>query len=94
MDARRDDDNRRRDGDGDAEMSGMQAVDAEHRRTDHEREDASRGSAAASLTASAPKSTPASAAPPLPGAGVLYRLRTARKYSLRAKHMSALIVHC
>jgi len=77
MDVRRDDDNRRQDRDGDAEMTGVQAVDTEHRRTDHEREEKSRDSVAPSLTAPAPKSTLASTAPPLPGAGVLYRLRTA-----------------
>jgi hypothetical protein len=61
----------RRDKDGDAEMTGMpereidgvSKVDAEHRRTDHERLEAARHTTA-----------------PAVGAGVLYKLSTARKY--------------
>lgn len=92
-DVRRSDENRRRDGDGDAEMTDAKTVDAEHRRTDHER-DAAGGDTAAASKLTAPTSTSASTGPPLPGAGVLYRLRTARKYSLRARHIPALMVHC
>lgn len=94
------DDRGRRDRDGDAEMTDLQAVDAEHRRTDHERQETSTGTgtsgdtvATSLLTASASTSTSA-AAPPLPGANVLYRLRTARKYFLRARHAPALCMHC
>lgn len=73
----------RRDHDGDAEMTdrpesgndGVSSVDAEHRRTDHERE-----GAGGDITA------------PVPGAGVLYKLSTARKYSLRASLTCAM--HC
>lgn len=95
VEMRGDDGHGRRDGDGDAEMTDG-PVEAEHRRTDHERQGEGRDgktASAASLTASTSTSASASAAA-LPGAGVLYRLRTARKYSLRARHTPALCVQC
>lgn len=100
VEMQRGDGKRRRDGsgdddgdvDGDVQMADRLAVDAEHRRTDHERQGPGGGMAAASFTTSA---STAAAAASLPGAGVLYRLRTARKYfTTRARRTAALCVHC